>query len=374
MSIRSLLRWFLLGLLLPLAFLNGWMLLQVFNYFQSLLSAFVVATLVSFLLDYPVRWLEAQGKRWHVRREFAVLAIVLLTLGIVGLLGLTLAPVLYDQFAAFANGLPGWVASSRQQLENLSNWAIAKRLPIDLQQLGTQAIAQFSAQIQNLTTQLVSLLVQMAGRAFDALIAMVLAVYLLLRGEQFWDGFFSWLPPERREQVRQCFRQNFQNYYAGQAALATTIGVAMVLLFLVLQVPFGLLFGLGIGVMTLVPFGAGISIVVVSLLLAVKSFWLGLQVLLLAFLVDQIIENTVAPRLLGQFTGLNPVWVLLSLLAGAKVGGLLGVVLAVPLAGTIKSAIELWRSPNHGWTLATDSALPVKTARPDRPAQPTPDR
>ncbi|MEB3118584.1 MAG: AI-2E family transporter, partial [Limnothrix sp.] len=70
----------------------------------------------------------------------------------------------------------------------------------------------------------------------------------------------------------------------------------------------------------------------------------------------------------------NPVWVLLSLLAGAKVGGLLGVVLAVPLAGTIKSAIELWRSPNHGWTLATDSALPVKTARPDRPVQPTPDR
>jgi len=350
MSIRSLLRWFLLGLLLPLVFLNGWMLLQVFNYFQSLLSAFVVATLVSFLLDYPVRWLESQGRKAPMRREFAVLAIVLLTLGMLVLLGVTLAPVLYEQFGAFANGLPAWVDSSRQQLENLSNWALAKRLPIDLQQLGTQALAQFSAQVQNLTTQLVSLLVQTAGRAFDALIAIVLAVYLLLRGDQFWSGFFSWLPPARRDQVRHCFRQNFQNYYAGQAALATTIGVAMVLLFLVMQVPFGLLFGLGIGVMTLVPFGAGVSIVVVSLLLAVKSFWLGVQVLLLAFLVDQLIENMVAPRLLGQFTGLNPVWVLLSLLAGAKVGGLLGVVLAVPLAGTVRSAIEIWRSPGHGST------------------------
>jgi predicted PurR-regulated permease PerM len=364
MSIRSLLRWFLLGLLMPLAFLNGWILLQVFTYFQSLVSAFVVATLVSFLLDYPVRWLERQGRRWRVRREVAVLAIVLLTIAILGLLGLTLAPVVYQQFGAFADGLPGWVASSRQQLENLSNWALAKRLPIDLERLGTEAIAQFSAQIQNLTTQLVSLLVQTAGRAFDALIAIVLAVYLLLRGDRFWDGFFSWLSPYQSVQVRRCFRQNFQNYYAGQAALATTIGIAMILLFLVLQVPFGLLFGLGIGVMTLVPFGAGISIVVVSLLLAVKSFWLGLQVLLLAFLVDQVIENMVAPRLLGQFTGLNPVWVLLSLLAGAKVGGLLGVVLAVPLAGTIKSAIELWRSPNRNF----ETALPVPVPTDRRPS------
>jgi predicted PurR-regulated permease PerM len=122
--------------------------------------------------------------------------------------------------------------------------------------------------------------------------------------------------------------------------MASCLGCALTLVFLILQVPFGLLFGLTIGFMALVPFGGTVGIILVTLLVALRDIGLGLKVLLASVLVQQILENLVGPRVLGKVTGLNPVWVLIAILSGARVGGLLGVVVAVPIAVVIKSALQ----------------------------------
>ncbi len=62
-----------------------------------------------------------------------------------------------------------------------------------------------------------------------------------------------------------------------------------------------------------------------------------------AVIVQQILENLIAPRILGSFTGLNPALVVISVLTGARIGGLLGVIVAVPTAVVIKTAISVIR-------------------------------
>jgi predicted PurR-regulated permease PerM len=81
----------------------------------------------------------------------------------------------------------------------------------------------------------------------------------------------------------------------------------------------------------------------VTALLALRDIGLALQVLAVAVVVQQIVENGIAPRILGSVTGLNPFWVLVSVLTGARVGGLLGVIVAVPMAVMIKEALEVIR-------------------------------
>ncbi|HEY9845342.1 MAG TPA: AI-2E family transporter, partial [Candidatus Caenarcaniphilales bacterium] len=142
----------------------------------------------------------------------------------------------------------------------------------------------------------------------------------------------------------QTLRLSFQNYFIGQLILATCWSFALIPTFLVLKVPFGLLFGLTIGSMTLVPFGGTVGIALVTLLVALQNVWLGLKVLVAALIVQQIVDNLVAPRILGSVTGLNPVWVFIAILTGAKVGGLLGVIVAVPTAVVIKTALMALRS------------------------------
>jgi predicted PurR-regulated permease PerM len=92
--------------------------------------------------------------------------------------------------------------------------------------------------------------------------------------------------------------------------------------------------------------------------------------LIACLVIQQIKDNVLSPRILGNFTGLNPVLIFAALLLGGKIGGLLGVILAIPLTGVVKSILEVlypdkFSSPIVGGNSrpavdSEDSALPEK--------------
>lgn len=340
--INRLPRWVTRGLFLPLVALNAWVALQIFQYFQSLIAICIIATLLAFILDYPVRLLT----RLKVKRTRAVLLVLLLALVFLVILGVTLIPTAINQLNELATRLPMWIESGSQQLQTLQTWAAAHKRTVDLSKLVTQLEDRLSTQLQALSGEILGFLLQAIGSVLDLVLTGVLTLYLLLYGDRVWDGIEQWLPHSLSAQVRQSLRQSFHNYFVGQATLAVLISAAMTVAFVLIQVPFGLLFGLGVGVMAMFPFGTALGICLVSFLTALKSIWLGVRVLVVATAIDQVIENVVAPQLIGGFTGLNPVWILVSLLIGAKVGGLLGLVVAVPFASFVKSMIETFKSNN----------------------------
>ena len=172
--------------------------------------------------------------------------------------------------------------------------------------------------------------------SLELLITIVLTFYLLLHGESFWAGIWQRLPSGWGNTFQSSLKQSFQNYFLGQATIALLMSIAITTAFLVLKVPFGLLFGIVIGALVLIPLGDILGIVSVSLLTSLKSVGLGLEVLVVATVIDRAIDNTLAPRIFGSLVGLNPVWIIILLLLGAKLGGILGLILAVPLAGAIK--------------------------------------
>jgi predicted PurR-regulated permease PerM len=118
--------------------------------------------------------------------------------------------------------------------------------------------------------------------------------------------------------------------------------------FFFLKVPFGLSFAILIGSSELIPFvGASLGIGLVTLLIMLKNLGLGVSVLIASIIVQQIKDNLLAPRLMGEFIGLNPIAILISLLIGGQIAGLLGIVVAVPIVGTIKGTIDLIRKESQ---------------------------
>jgi predicted PurR-regulated permease PerM len=333
-------RWLICGLVLPLIFLNGWLLILILHYFQSLITIFVASTLLSFLLNYPVRWLVTQ----RVRRTNAVLWVVSLALLLIVVLGITLVPIAIEQLNELGNRLPSWIESSDRQLTALNEWAKTRNFPIDFSSSISQIIDRFTSILQSLAGQLLSVILGTVDRVFSTILTVVMTFYMLLHGEQLWEGIYQWLPEPIGPKIRSLLRQNFHNYYVGQASLAAIVAVFMTFSLWLLKVPFSLLFGLIVGIMALFPFGVGLSICLVSFLMMLQSFWLGVRVLTVTAVLQQVIENGIAPRLLGGFTGLNPVWILVSLLVGIKVAGVLGLLIAVPMAGFLKSLINFWRT------------------------------
>jgi predicted PurR-regulated permease PerM len=340
---KQLPQWLKAIIIFPLVFLNGWLIFTLINYLEPLGSIFVTATLIAFLLDFPIRLLDQRG----VPRILAIAIVFLLAVVIAFILALILIPLLLEQLSDLIGVLPKWIESGIQQiqhLETLRQWAIAQNLSIDLSSVIAQITEKVSAVIQSLSNQALSFLLGTIGSILNIVFVLVLSIFLVFTGNSVWDGIFSWLPSPFDVKLRELILEKFEQYFASQAILAGILSVAQTIVFLVLQVPYGVLFGVAIGVTTLIPYASALTIILVSFILALQDIGLGIQVLLAALIVGQVNDNVVAPRLMGNLTGLNPVWLIISLFIGGKIAGILGLLLAVPIASVIKSSADIFRS------------------------------
>ncbi|MBD2344719.1 AI-2E family transporter [Anabaena subtropica] len=331
-----------IALFAPLLVLNGWAISAIFNYFHSLIVILVGASVLAFLLNYPVSWMEHRG----ARREQVAILVFLLALSILLALGVTLFPLALTQAQQLVARIPELIDSGRSQLMMLNEKAETVGLPINLDALVVQINDRVKGQLQAIAGQVLNLAVVTFTSLLDFLLTMVLTFYLLQHGGELWQSLVEWLPTRFRSPFSQTVRLSFQNFFITQLILSTCMASALIPAFLWLKVPFGLLFGLTIGIMALVPFGGSVGIALTTSLVALQDFSMGVRVLIAAVIVQQILENLIAPRILGSFTGLNPVWILISVLTGARIGGLLGVIVAVPTAVIIKTALTALRPSN----------------------------
>jgi predicted PurR-regulated permease PerM len=343
-SLSPLSRLLAVALAAPLTVLNAWAISAIFRYFQSLLVVLLVASLLAFLLNYPVNWLEQKG----IRRGQAAILVSLITVLFLLILGVTLLPLALAQAQQLVARLPEWIDSGQRQLMMLDDRIEARGLPISLDGLIAQINDRLKGQLQTIAGRTLNLTVNLAvltvARLLDVVLIAISTLYLLQHGRNVWSSLVQWLPTRIQTPFSNTLRLSFQNYFIGQIISATCMAIGLTSIFLFLKVPFGLLFGLTIGLMALVPFGGTVGIILVTFLAALRDVGLAAQMLAVAVVVQQIVENGIAPRVLGSVTGLNPFWVFVSLLAGARVGGLLGVVVAVPTAVVIKEALVAVRS------------------------------
>ncbi len=337
---KQLPRWLRLSLVFPLLCLNGWLLFQLFSYLEPLVSIFVTASLLAFVLDVPIKLLQRRG----VNRSGSIAIVFLIALLILSVLGLILIPQIVEQLSSLINSLPQWIESGTEQIQNLEKWDKTQKYAIYIEQSITQLSERLTNVLQTLSTQLLSFVLGTINSILNILFVLVLTVFLVLYGEQIWEGIFSWIPSPWNLKLRTIIRQTFETYFAGQTILAGILSLAQIFVFVILKVDYALLFGVAIGLTTLIPFASAFTIIGISTLLMFQDFWLGLKVLTLTIIVGQINDNVIAPRLMGGMIGLNPVWIILSLFIGGKVAGILGLLIAVPIASVLKSTIDIIRS------------------------------
>lgn len=332
-------RWLRIGLIFPLAFLNGWLLFKILHYFEPLVSVFITATLLSFLLDVPIRILQQRGSS----RNVAMGSVFLIAFLVLVLLSLILVPIIVQQLSELIANLPKLLETGDEQIQNLERWRMTQRFSTYIEDSISQITERLSGLIQSLSSQLLAFVLSTVGSALNIFLVFVLTIFLVIYGEQVWDGIFSWLPAPWDVQLRESIRQKFENYFTGQAILAGILSIAQTIVFSVLNVPYALLFGVTIGSAALIPFISSLVVILISILLMFQDIWLGIKVLVAAVIVGQINDNIIAPRLMGNIIGLNPVWIILSLFIGGKIAGFLGLLLAIPLASVIKNTVDSLR-------------------------------
>ncbi len=334
-----------IGLGFPLIGLNVWVLSQFFRYFEHLITVLTIAALIGFLLNYPVKLLE----RVQFQRGFAIFGVLLVTLTLLIILGVTVVPNAIDQTTELVRQVPEWIRASNDNINAWEEWGKTKGFSIDFNVLRTQINAKIDTQLQIFGSQVVGLAVGTLSSAIDTLSIIVLSVYMLIYGDKLWISIVEILPDRLAMPLSESLRLNFQNFFIRQLILGTFMATTLTAIFFFLNVPFGLAFAIFIGAAELVPFiGASLGIGLVTILILLKNFGMGISVLIAALIVQQIKDNLLAPKLMGEFIGLNPIAILICLLTGGQIAGLLGVIVSVPIAGTIKGTIDLIRKQSYG--------------------------
>ena len=335
--------WLRFCLLFPLIFLNSWLVSRLMAYLQPLTSLLVTAIILAFLLNIPIHALQKRG----VRGSFAVSIVLVIALFLIATLGLTLVPLIIEQLSGLVANLPNLVDSGNQQLQIIQQWAAAQQLPTNIGEVAEQQIQQLSSILQVTSSRLLSFFLSTISSLINIFLLLVLTIFMVINGEKSWKGIFSWLPSNWSQPLQYSLQHTFQSYFAAQALLATILSLTLTLVFLTLGVPYAVLFGVSIGLTTLIPYASTAMVLVVSGLVALQDIALGLRVLTSAILIGLINDNVVSPRLVGSSIGLNPIWLIIALFIGGKAAGVLGLIIAVPIASVLKHMIDLMRTPHE---------------------------
>ncbi|WP_462324336.1 AI-2E family transporter [Desulfoplanes sp.] len=327
----------------------AWGTVLLLGYLSDVILPFAVALLLAYILHPLVSRIQQRVRS----RGLAVW----LTLTGTGLVGCGLLWLLLPMIGREISYMGGLVSD----LVNNSGLAeqAAKRLPPDIwlwikEQLARPDVrALFQADnvlsvlqslgkrlvpgLWNIITGTANFVLWVVGLVF----ILMYLVFLLLDFQRFKDGSRNLLPASWRGPVTAFIRdfdQGMSRYFRAQAGVAAIVGVLFALGFTLIGLPMGIILGLFIGLLNMVPYLQTIGLIPALLLAGVHAletgtgFWVLFGLTGLVFIVIQAIQDMfLVPKIMGKVMGLSPAMILLSLSIWGKLLGFLGLVIALPV-------------------------------------------
>ncbi|EDX85157.1 conserved domain protein, putative [Synechococcus sp. PCC 7335] len=326
LATSSLLRYLLL-------FVCGWAAVALLEYFETVIIIFTAATILAFLLSYPVRWL-----RRFLPHGVAVSIVFAIALMVIGGLITTIALVVLSQGQPLIDNLSDFLTSLTPRIEALEQFLQRRNLPVDLQSLG----AQFRDQAVGLLGVGVNLLQGLVNNFLHSVLIAVVTLFMLFDGARLWYFLIKRLPLDQQRRITETVQDSFLGFFWGRLLLSIFFGVSTFVVFLLLGVPYAPTLAVIAGVFDLIPgIGATLGVSLISLFLLSQSILLATQSIVICVVLQQVEENLLLPRIMKDSLNINPVVMFFALIVGARIAGVLGIFLSIPVASTIINLLEI---------------------------------
>jgi len=354
----------------------GHMLWVLISQVADLILLFVVAWLVSFVLEPAVAGLARF--RWLSRTWSVLLIYVGVFVGlIVG--GIVLLPELATQSAEAAKQLPDLGDRVSQWASGAFVFLADRGIPIGLS--AEQLLRPVESIGPGLVANVFTFATGAASTLVQVLLVIVLSVFFLLDSERIGNALLSAVPDRYRGDfiyfVSSVYRA-FGGFIRGQIIQASAYGVGITVIMIIFGLPFVALASVLAGLAMFIPFFGPVLGIVPSVTVAVLADP-GKTVLVFAgtWGLNFLIVNVVAPKVMSHQIGLHPIIVLTSVLVGIKFAGPWGAIFGVPVAAVIvamASFYQLTRAERRERVLEMSGGEngPTPTPQPATPVEPEP--
>jgi predicted PurR-regulated permease PerM len=370
-------RWVQL-VMLPLAVLALYALAQAAG---VVLLLFIVAAVIALILNPLVEFLQ----RTRVPRTAAVITVYVAFFTLLPILGFLAAGPVSDQATSFARDVPGLVEDADAGLDDVQRFFDDQGIHVKIKGESDSAlrslqdqIVEGSGEIVTLTGELLRLFVELS---FYVILVIVLSIYMLIYAPRIGALVRSVMPPgdgTLEDDYPTRVQRAVFGYVRGQLLFSLIMGVsAGVCLWIYGAVgifpdgrTYAFAFGLFFGLMELVPYvGPVLGALPPVLVALVQDPLTALWVALLFVALQQLEGHVVAPNVFGRALRLNPLLVILALLLGGQIYGLVGALVALPIAAVLRETVVYLKRHLVFEPWGAGSPLLVGGAPPRAPAE-----
>jgi predicted PurR-regulated permease PerM len=306
----------------------------------------LIASFLAVALSGPVNWLNRR-----MRRGFAILLVYLGLLLVPIGIGALVIPPLVTQLNNLVENLPQYAQDAQNFAHrNRTLRKIEKNYDV-IGKLKQQA-QKLPARVGDAASVLGGIGLGLVNSLFALFTILVLAAFLLGSGRLWVDRALELRPPEHRERIRTALDHMSRavgSYVGGALAQATVAAVSAWIVLIILSVPFSAALAIIVFFADLIPLvGATLGAIVVGIVTVFADFPTATIVWAIFSVVYQQVENTlIQPQIQRRAVDVHPFIVLVSVLFGATLLGVIGALVAIPVAASVQIAVREWWRYRH---------------------------
>lgn len=278
----------------------------------------------------------------NMPRALAVVVIYFIIIAIFALFSILIFGRLSSEIQHLANIFPDLV---NRYLPSVEDWRnnqgeISSFLKTNLQ--------NFSEKLSQLTGNIFQSIISVFGGLVTAISIFVMSFYLLLEGNAAKKALEAILPSQQQERalvILNKFSDKMGSWFRGQLLLMLIVGILDFIILSILQVDGALALGTWGGLTEIIPYVGPIIGAIPAIIVASSSqgIWSGVLVFALMLVLVQWIESQIiVPNVMKKAVGLSPIIIIIALLVGGKLLGIIGIILAVPIAALISVIVHEW--------------------------------
>lgn len=319
---------------------TGFLLLWFLYIEKAILTPFILAGIFAYIFNPIVNFFYHKLK---FPRTLTVIVIYIFIISAIIFSGIAFSKRVVSESFELRNYATTITTNAKNQINSLPEW---------IKPTVSDTLSTFEKSTTFSYPSVFSFFPKAFSRILGFIIFLFAAFYFLKEGRNMIDKLLNFVPNEYRVEVDILIRRInsvLSGYLRGQIFLVFFVSVVLFILLTILGVKFSLILAVFSGFAEIVPIIGPIVAATVAAIVAfiggtsnfnLSPFQLVIAVVIMYFIVRQIQDYFVNPYVLGKITKLHPLIILFSVIAGEHTAGILGVILAVPLAGIIKIIFE----------------------------------
>ena len=304
-------------------------LLDVWAVIKALLLPFLSAMIVTYVLSPVVDMLV----RRRVPRGISILIIYLAFVVLIAVAVLNAIPVVSRQIASLTEHLPSLINQLNTWIDQVSRQK--QYLPDPMRKGLESALNQAQQNVVVYAGNILAVLTSTFSAVMAAFVVPFLVFYMLKDAKTIGNGLVRLAPRRHRNQFREILTGidgTLGRYVRGQLLVMLAVGILTYAGLLIVRMPYALLLALFVSLTNVIPYlGPFIGSAPALLLALSMSPQMALKVLIVNVVVQQCEGNLISPQIMGKTLDLHPMSIVAALLLGGEIGGILGLIAAVPV-------------------------------------------